>query len=126
MNPPGVGAPIRPYYSNCVKVTAGPLLFVAGQVALDPEGRLVGKGDPGAQTAQALENIKAILAANRATMDDIVKVTVYVTDMAHFDRIAEVRSRYFPKNGPASVIVEVSRLALPDLLVEIEAVAAVS
>lgn len=125
-NPPGVAAPIRPYYSNCVKITAGPLLFISGQVALDPEGRLVGKGDPAAQTVQTLENIKAIVTANGATMDDIVKVTVYVTDMKHFDRIAEVRSRYFPKNGPASVIVEVSRLALPDLLVEIEAVAVVN
>lgn len=126
LNPPGVAPPLRPYYSNCVRVTAGPLLFVAGQVGVDAQGRVVGPGDPAAQTAQALENIKAILAASGATLDDVVKVTVYVTDMAHFEPIAQVRSRYFPRNGPASAIVEVRRLALPELLVEIEAVAAVS
>jgi len=123
MNPAQVAAPIRPYYSNCVKVTAGPLLFISGQVAFDGAGRLVGKGDPRAQTAQALENIKAILQANGASMEDVVKVTVFVTDMRYFEEIAEVRMRYFPKNGPASTLVEVSKLALPDLLIEIEAVA---
>lgn len=125
MNPPQVAPPIRPYYSNCVKVTAGSLLFISGQVGFDREGRLVGKGDARAQAAQALENIKAILQANGASMDDVVKVTVFVTDMRYFDDIAEVRVRYFPKNGPASTIVEVSKLALPDLLIEIEAVAVV-
>lgn len=125
LNPREVAPPIRPYYSNCVKVTAGPLLFVSGQVGFDRDGRLVGRGDARAQTARALENIKAILEANGATLDDVVKVTVFVTDMRHFDEVAEARMRYFPSNGPASTIVEVSKLALPDLLIEIEAVAAV-
>lgn len=125
-NPPGVAAPIRPYYSNSVKVTAGPLLFVAGQVALDADGRVVGKGDVQAQAVQTLENIRTILAAHGATMDDVVKVTVYVTDMKFLDEIAGIRTRYFPKDGPASVIVEVGKLALPELLIEIEAVATVN
>ncbi len=125
MNPPQVAPPIRPYYSNCVKVTAGPLLFISGQVGFDRKGRLAGKRDAKAQTAQALENIKAILKANGASMADVIKVTVFVTDMRHFEDIAAVRMRYFPKNGPASTIVEVSKLALPGLLIEIEAVAVV-
>jgi len=126
MNPPQVAAPIRPYYSNCVKVMAGPLLFVSGQVALDREGKLVGKGDVKAQAVQVLENIKAILEANGASMQDVIKVTVFVTDIRHFQELTEVRTRYFPKDGPASTMVEVSKLALPDLLIEIDAIAAVS
>lgn len=126
MNPPGVAPPLRGYYSNCVRVSAGPLLFIAGQVAMDREGHIVGKGDIKKQTTQVLENIKVILSANGATMADIVKVTVYVTDMKYFDEIAQVRMKYFPKNGPASVLIEVPRLVHPDLMIEIEAVAAVS
>jgi reactive intermediate/imine deaminase len=125
-NPPTVAAPLKGYYSNAVKVSAGPLLFIAGQVAIDRGGRIVGKGDLRAQATQALENIKAILEANNATMDDVVKVTVYVTDMRAYDELTDIRLKYFSKNGPASVIVEVSRLALPELLVEIDAVAAVN
>ena len=125
-NPPGVPAPIRGYYSNAVRVSAGPLLFVAGQVGMDRHGAIVGKDSAAAQAEQALKNIQDILAASDATMDDVVKVTVYVTDMKYLDEITPVRLKYFPSNGPASVIVEVSRLALPDLKVEIEAVAAVT
>ena len=124
MNPPEVAPPLRPYYSNCVKVTAGPLLFISGQVALDRRGKVVGRGDAKAQTVQALENIKAILEANGASMRDVVKVTVFVTDMRYFEDVAAARMRYFPAEGPASTLVAVSKLALPDLLVEIEAIAA--
>jgi reactive intermediate/imine deaminase len=120
-----VAAPIRGYYSNAVRVTAGPLLFVAGQVGVDRTGAVVGKDSAATQAEQALKNIQDILAASDATMDDVVKVTVYVTDMKYLDEITPVRMKYFPANGPASVIVEVSRLALPDLKVEIDAVAAV-
>lgn len=121
-NPPGVPAPIRPYYSNCVRVAAGPLLFVAGQVGLDAGGRLAGD-DAAAQAEQALRNIEVIIAAHGATMADVVKVVVYVTDIAYLDEITPVRLKYFPNDGPASTIVEVSALAFPALKVEIEAVA---
>jgi enamine deaminase RidA (YjgF/YER057c/UK114 family) len=121
-NPPGVPAPIRPYYSNCVRVSAGPLLFVAGQVGLDAAGRLAGDG-AAAQAEQALRNIEVILGAHGATMADVVKVVVYVTDITYLDEITPVRLRYFPHEGPASTIVEVSALAFPTLKVEIEAVA---
>ncbi len=126
INPATVAPPLKAYYSNSVRVTAGPLLFIAGQIATDIHGKIVGKGDLRAQAVQVLENIKSILAANGAQMADIVSVTVYVTDMRAFSEIADIRLRYFPHDGPASAIVEVSRLALPDLLIEISAIAAIS
>ena len=125
-NPDGVAVPLKPYYSNAVRVEAGALLFISGQVALDRDGKLVGEGDLRAQAVQVHENIKAILAAEGATMADIVKVTVYVTDIRAFDDIADIREGYFPSDGPASVICEVSALAWPEFMIEVEAVAAVA
>ena len=125
INPDAVAVPLKPYYSNCVRSDAGPLLWISGQVALDKDGNLVGEGDLRAQAVQVLENIKAILTDNDATMDDIVKVTVYVTDIRAFNDIADIRERYFPKDGPSSVICEVSALAWPGFMIEIEAVAVV-
>jgi enamine deaminase RidA (YjgF/YER057c/UK114 family) len=123
-NPPGVPAPIRGYYSNCVRVSAGPLLFVAGQVGMDVNGTI--PKDAAAQAELALKNIATILAAHGATLDDVVKVTVYVTDMKYLDEITPARLKAFPEDGPASVIVQVAGLALPELKVEIEAVAVAS
>jgi reactive intermediate/imine deaminase len=123
INPNSVSAPLKPYYSNCVRVESGPLLFISGQVALDADGKLVGEGDLRAQAVQVLENIKAILADQGAGMLDIVKVAVYVTDIRAFDDIADIREHYFPNDGPASVICEVSALAWPAFMIEIEAVA---
>ena len=123
-NPTAVAPPLKAYYSNAVRVSAGPLLFIAGQVALDKSGNVVGKGDLRAQAVQVLENIRAILVANKADMKDVVQVTVYVTDMRAFHDIADIRLKYFPEDGPSSVIVEISKLALPELEIEISAVAA--
>jgi 2-iminobutanoate/2-iminopropanoate deaminase len=120
-NPPGVPAPIRGYYSNCVRVSAGPLLFVAGQVGMDANGTI--PKDAAAQAELALKNIATILAAHGATLDDVVKVTVYVTDIKYLDDITPARLKAFPKDGPASAIVQVAGLAFPELKVEIEAVA---
>jgi reactive intermediate/imine deaminase len=120
-----VAAPIRGYYSNCVRVEAGPLLFIAGQVGVGADGEIVDRKSAAAQAGQALANIERILAANGATMADVVKVTVYVTDIKYLDEITPVRLKYFPREGPASTIVQVGALALPDLKVEIEAVAAI-
>ena len=120
-NPPGVPAPIRGYYSNCVKVSAGPLLFVAGQVGIDAQGKV--PPSAAAQAELALKHIETILAANGATLGDVVKVTVYVTDMRYLDEITPARLKAFQKDGPASAIVQVAGLAFPELKVEIEAVA---
>jgi 2-iminobutanoate/2-iminopropanoate deaminase len=125
LTPTGVAPPLKPHYSNAVRVESGPLLFIAGQIATDAEGKMVGVGDLRAQATQVLENIRTILRDSGADMDDVLNVTVYVTDIRAFHDIADIRLRYFRANGPASAIVEVSRLALPEVLIEISAVAAV-
>jgi 2-iminobutanoate/2-iminopropanoate deaminase len=125
INPANVPAPIRGYYSTCVRVSAGPLLFVSGQLGTDVTGRFIGNRDVAAQADQALRNIENALAIHGSKMSDVVKVTVYVTDIASLDKIAPVRMKYFPAEGPASAIVQVSALAFPEALVEIDAIAAV-
>jgi len=124
-NPAAVPSPIRGYYSNCVRVPAGSLLFISGQLGMDASGRIVDRDDVAAQAEQALRNIELLLQANGATMMDVVKVTVYVTDIEYLDLIAPARLKCFPRDGPASAIIEVARLALPDAKVEIEAIATV-
>ncbi len=123
-NPASVSPPIKPHYSNSVRTQSGPLLFVAGQVALDAAGKLVGEGDIRAQATQVLENIRNIVEANGGSMADIVQVTVYVRDIDAFNSVSDIREGYFPSDGPASAIVEVSALAWPEFLIEISAVAA--
>ena len=98
-------------------------LYLAGQLARDEQGQTVGVGDIRAQTEQVIKNLRTILRSEGADLENLVKVTVYTTDMRFFDAIAEVRRRYFTGNLPASTIVEVSKLAQPDLLIEIEGVA---
>ena len=123
-NPASVAPPMKPHYSNSVRTESGPLLFIAGQVALDADGNLVGEGDIRAQATQVIENIKAIVEANGGGLADIAQVTVYVRDIEAFNSISDIRARYFPADGPASAIVEVSALAWPEFLLEIAAVAA--
>ena len=110
--------------SHGVKVTAGHLVFVSGQVARNVHGELVGKGDIKAQTRQALENVKDVLEVAGATMDDVVKVTVFVTNVVeHYTEIHEARAEYWKTDYPASTMVEVRSLVSPDMLIEIEAIA---
>ncbi len=124
-NPGGLWKGRASLYNHCVRVTnARTTLYLAGQLARDEHGQTVGVGDIHAQTAKVIENIRAILHAEGGDLRNVVKLTVYTTDMRHFDAIAEVRRRYFTDDLPASTIVEVSKLAQPDLLIEIEAVAA--
>ena len=122
-NPTQLGKPYRPYSSLGVRVTAGSLLFVSGQVSWDKNYKVIGVGDVGKQTVQVLKNIEIILKDNGAALDDIVKMTVFVTNMAFFEDVARVRNRYFPNQGTASTMVEVSHLALPELLIEMDAIA---
>jgi 2-iminobutanoate/2-iminopropanoate deaminase len=125
LNPPTSPAPVRSYYSNAIKVSAGNLLFIAGQVSIDRDGQLVGAGDPAAQCEQILKNIAGLCEAAGATLADVIKVTVFVTDMDMLPKLAPVRTRYFPKDGPASTLVEVRRLVEPEWLLEIDAVVAI-
>jgi len=123
-NPDGVWKGRRSLYNHCVRVTnATTTLYIAGQLARDEHGQTVGVGDIRAQTAKVIENIRTILRAEGGDLHNLVKVTVYTTDMRHFDAISEVRRRYFTGDLPTSTIVEVSKLAQPDLMIEIESVA---
>ena len=92
---------------------------------MDAGGNVVGAGDVGAQTQKVLENVGIVLQEAGGTFDDVVKVTVFITDMGDYDRVHEVRRRFFAEPYPASSMVEVSALIDPDLLVEVEAVAVI-
>lgn len=110
--------------SQGVSVPSGRLVFVSGQVARDADGQLVGKGDIKAQTRKTLQNVESVLLESGATMDDVVKVTVFVTNLSdHFAAIHEVRSEFFKSDYPASTLVEITSLANKDMLIEIEAIA---
>ncbi len=106
-------------------VVAGELLFISGLLGVDGQGELVGADDVVAQTRQVFENMRAVLDDAGCGFEDIVKVTVYLTDVDDRPRINPVRQEVFGDARPASTLVEVSRLAIPDAKVEIEAVALV-
>jgi reactive intermediate/imine deaminase len=112
-------------FSNATLAGPGRFYFISGQVAVDAEGKLVGKGDIRAQTRQVLENIKAALAAVGGTMDDVACVNVFVVDMSHLQAIHEVRAEYWSSDYPASTLVQVAGLVHPDYLIEINAIAIV-
>lgn len=109
------------HYTDAVR--AGDLLFVSGSVALDADGQLVGAGDVVAQARQVFENIGLCLAAAGASFADVVKVTTFLTDIEDRGRINPVRQEFFGDARPASTLVEVSALVLPEFLIEVEAVA---
>ena len=119
---PALAEPIS-HYTDAVR--AGDMLFVSGVVPVDGEGRLVGDDDVVAQARQVLANLGAVLAAAGATFADVVKVTLYLTDIADRVRINPVRQEVFGEARPASTLVEVSALAVPGAKLEIEAVALV-
>ena len=104
-------------------IQIGNAVYVSGQVSMDSDGNVVGEGDMKAQTRQALGNVKTVLEAAGASMSDVVKVTVYLTDISRLRETHEVRAQFFPDPPPASTAIEVTALAFPGLLVEIEAVA---
>jgi 2-iminobutanoate/2-iminopropanoate deaminase len=116
----GQAEPIS-HYTDAVR--AGDLLFVSGCVPVDGEGRLVGGDDVVAQARQVLANVGAVLAAAGATFADVVKVTVYLTDIADRAAINPVRQEIFGESRPASTLVEVSALAISGAKLEIDAVA---
>ena len=129
IQPSGVHVVIRagqPAYTHVVTVSGtGKMIFVAGQLARDANGNCVGKGGMRAQIQQVGENIKTCLTAAGATLADIVKTNTYVTDYAEFAKHGDMRLRYFGPAMPTSTTVQISRLADPDAMIEIEAVACV-
>jgi 2-iminobutanoate/2-iminopropanoate deaminase len=112
-------------YSHVVSVEPRRLIFVSGQLARNKDGHIVGAGDMRAQLRQALENIKAALEAAGASLNDLVRTNTYVTDINEYFKHVDVRMEYFCHAMPTSTTVEVRRLAQPELMVEIDAIAAV-
>ena len=115
--------PLAPY-AICPGWKVGDLVFLSGQAAIAQDGSIVGPGDFSAQLEQTMANIERVLAAADSDMSKIVKVTIYLTDMANFPVIVDARKQYFTPPYPADTIVEVSALALPEFMVEIDVIAA--
>jgi 2-iminobutanoate/2-iminopropanoate deaminase len=117
-------APVGPY-SQAIAVT-GELLFVAGQIPLNPKtGEIVGEGDISLQTRQVMSNIEAILKEAGTNWQNVVKTSVFLTDLANFVAMNQVYAEYFSDNPPARACVEVSRLP-KNVLVEIECIAVIT
>src|SRR5262245_29058032 len=115
-----------PGYSQLVKVTgAKALLFLAGQVPYDPQGRAAHPGDFLAQARNVFGAIKGHVEAAGGTLDDVVKITTYVTDVRYRLDFRVVRDEFFGQRGPASTMVEVSSLSHPDYMIEVEAIAVI-
>lgn len=106
-------------------VRIGTTIYVAGQVAYQPDGTIAGRGDMPAQARQVFENIKGVLEAAGGSLDDVVKITAFLTDFSKIDEYIAVRREYLKPGTYAGTGVEISRLVHPDLLIEVEAVAEV-
>ena len=111
-------------FSRAVRV--GDLVFVSGTVAWGPDGKLVGAGDVYAQAKQTLANIEGYLREAGASLKDVVRTRIYLTDIGRWQEVARAHREVFGGVRPASSLLEISRLAEPEMLVEIEAVAVLS
>ncbi len=121
INPPGLTKPTG--YTHVVVAADRRTVYIAGQVAFDSSGKVVGEGDFKAQAEQVYGNLRKALASAGATFTDIVKTTILVTDAKNVPALREVRAKYMgPENPPANTLI-VTTLARPELLLEIEAVA---
>jgi enamine deaminase RidA (YjgF/YER057c/UK114 family) len=106
-------------YSRAVVV--GDNVYVSGTTGIDERGQVVGIGDPYAQTRQAIHNLVAVLDRAGARPEDVVRTRIYVTNIEHWEAVGRAHDEVFGKIRPATSMVEVSRLILPEMLVEIEA-----
>ena len=123
INPPQLTKPTG--YTHVVKASGGQTVYISGQIAFDKDGKVIGAGDFRAQTVQVFENLKAALAAVDATFDHVVKLTTFVTDMKNAPILREVRTQYFGKHPPAGTLVQIAALVIPELMIEVEAIAVV-
>ena len=112
------------HFSQATSIVAkGTLVFISGMTARVPDGSIAGVGNIEVQTKQVCENVKAAVEEAGGTLDDIVRVDVYVRNMEHFDIIHKVRREYFKAPAPASTMVEVCKFTSPDYLIEMNAIA---
>ena len=119
------GSPYEPKIGFSRAVRAGDTIFVSGTVAWGEDGRLVGEGDVYAQAKQAISNIEKALIEAGASLNDVVLTRIYVTDISRIDEVARAHGEAFGEIRPASSMIEVSALAEPQMLVEIEAIAVI-
>jgi enamine deaminase RidA (YjgF/YER057c/UK114 family) len=124
IQPESVAPPLG-LYSHALRVTGGRLLLLSGQGPLDARGQLVGAGDAAAQTRQIFANLRALVEAAGGTLASIVELTIYVRDIGARPAISEIRRELFRPPFPATTMVEISRLAVEEWLIEISAVAVV-
>jgi enamine deaminase RidA (YjgF/YER057c/UK114 family) len=120
-NPPALHKPMG--YTHVVEAAPRRTIYISGQVAFDQNGALVGPGDLKAQTEQVFRNLKAALESCGATLEDVAKITVYMLDATQIQVYRDVRDRHFTRSLPGSTLVQVVRLARPEWLIEIEAIA---
>jgi len=115
------------HFSQAVAIPSkGVMVFVSGMTARRADGKIAGIGDVEEQTRQVCENIKSALEAAGGSMDDVCRVDVYLRNIGDGERVNKVRRQFFPSPPPASTLVEVSKLASPEFLVEISAIAVIS
>lgn len=124
INPDAIAPPRG--YTHVVTATSGKMAFISGQIAVDAEGNLVGEGDFAAQAEQVFENLQAALAVAGGDFTHVVKLGFFVTDFSQVAAAREIRDRYVDTaNPPASTAVQVSRLFMPELMIEVDAIAVI-
>ena len=112
-------------YKLATRLDSGRLVYIAGQVAWDASGNIMGKGDIRAQARQVFQNLRNVLQAAGGDLKDLMKITTYITKLEDFPAVAEVRSSVFQGELPASTLIVVKSLFHPDFLIEVEGVAAI-